>query len=217
MIQADAWGARAVGHHTKKERVAHAAYALSAQLFAWYKAERDSGNHWSQVQNLTVGMVGEENDQQLKLHGSKQNAFIHFAHFLIQTHWGKLGALAPTWAACNRSLCDIIAIIRQHPLRLPLPAAQHLARSVALVLKYFHELQVHHIKKEHLVAHLSAGAFSVAPPGLFACWYDEHLNQTLKKVAASSHRAVWIYRVLMSAEECLKKSKPRKRNLLEIA
>lgn len=217
LIDADAWNARASGHHTLKERVQHSVHALSAELFAWYRAEKaNHQRHWSQVQNLTVGMLGARDDQQLKIHGSEQNAFVHFANHLIMTHWEKLGALAPVWAACNRSLCDIIATIRNHPLRLPLSAAQLLARSVGVALRHFQDLGVHQLKKEHLVAHLSSGAFCMASPGLFACWEDEHLNQTLKKVAASSHRAVWIYRVLLSAEECLKKYLSRKRNLYQI-
>ena len=65
--------------------------------------------------------------------------------------------------------------------------------------------------KAHALMHMARDCYRKGSPSLWACWLDESLNQNLKRIAASAHRAVWHARVLETSNLFLaRKEKKRK-------
>ena len=161
-------------------------------------------------------MFGSAQSPTLKIAGSEQNAFLHFERDLVVVFWDVLGATrARLWRNCFLALCETIRLIRAHPLRMPRTDRQMFSNAVVTSLKLLRRLSVHAIPKEHLVAHFPGDYAVKSAPGMFGCWENESLNQTLKQVAGSSHRAIWAWRVLATAEFLLERYDSKKRKLLQ--
>ena len=56
-------------------------------------------------------------------------------------------------------------------------------------LLYSEMANVHFVPKHHFFAHLTVQSWDKGNPRSYSCFLDESLNQTLRNIAAASHRA----------------------------
>lgn len=216
LVASDAWGAWRAGQTTIDGRLRYSIKKMTAELFQWYREEGQQGRVWPRVQNLTPGMVGTANSATLKIQGSEHNAFLHFEVALIAKYWDVLGAdKARLWRDLVRSLLEVKQFIKDYPLRMPALQAHSFGNAFVKALKLLRSLDVHALPKEHLCVHLARDAALKSAPGMFGCWEDEYLNKTLKQIAAASHRSIWAWRVLRTAEDLLRKYQSKRRRLLD--
>ena len=184
---------------------------MLAEYFAWLKGEFSAGRQWGQIQNITMGMCGSIDAPLLKLYGAEGNGFLHFCGHLLQKYGHLLGAERHTAERVQQALAHIHVLIRRNPLKFDAHASQQFSDATNTVLKCAGQLGVGWVPKFHQLVHMAWDCYNRGSPGLWACWADERLNQTLKITAGSSHRSVWADRVLHTVGLQLKRAAGKKK------
>ena len=191
-MNADVWHCRVSG----QDLVTASVRKMKGELNAWYTSEHRAGHDWTRVQDIKIGMVGSNDNRQLKLYGAEANGFLHFTGHLLAKYGHVLGDRFPRAQAGQRALADCHRLLRKHELRMPLRDADLLCVAVNVIWETFSELEIHQVPKLHMLAHLSYHSYHLGAPAIWACWFDEALNQCLKRIGQAAHASVWAERVL---------------------
>ena len=192
LVNTDVWHCRVSG----QDLVTASVRKMRGELNAWYTSEHRAGNDWTRVQDIKIGMIGSNDHRMLKLYGAEANGFLHFTGHLLEKYGHVLGDRFPRAQAGQRALADCHRLLRKHELRMPLRDADLLCVAVNVIWRTFSELEIHQVPKLHMLAHLSYHAYHLGAPAVWACWFDEALNQSLKRIGQAAHASVWAERVL---------------------
>ena len=141
-------------------------------------------------------MLGTSDYRQLKLYAAESNGYLHFTTRLLQQYGHLLGDRLPATQECQARLVELHLLFRKHSMRLPLGDADRLCAAANAVVRIWRDLGIHETPKLHMIAHYAYYGYHRGAPALWACWADEMLNQTLKRVSCAAHSTVWHERVL---------------------
>ena len=131
LVGADVWLVRRQGQDLVTQSLAR----MKGELTKWYAAEGRKGHHWTRVQDIKIGMLGNNDRRHLKFYASEANGFLHFTRTFLDRYGHVLGARLEQARKCQSYLADLHVLFRKHPLRMPTGDAELMCISVNLVIR----------------------------------------------------------------------------------
>lgn len=175
---------------------------LRADLMSYYKQRRKQDpTPITEVENLTLPMLGTRRSPTLKLKGLETKGFVGFAVHLLRRFKPSLGARGGQLLAAGEALMELFEVLAANGVVLDTPAVQRLHDVAKKYLRMSELAGVRQKPKAHLFAHMVSRCAVQGNPDAYATMPDESFNGIVAKMARSAHRLVWEARVLEYAEQ----------------
>ncbi|CAE7837060.1 unnamed protein product [Symbiodinium sp. CCMP2592] len=176
--------------------------AIKAELFQFYKNLRSTDQRWrekgSEVWNLTMGMIGNEDTYNLSAKAAESHGLLRFVLWLLHKYADEFAkqpdelarkfALLTACAEAAHAMDELLELefrqfTRQHCQAL----LQLYLRFLTLYLKAGGVWR----PKCHLLVHMIQRALHRGNPRLYSTYRDESLKGVIAKIARSAHRSTW--------------------------
>lgn len=145
---------------------------LKGELSSWYTSTPE-GRQATRIQHFTSKLCGTYEQRSCKLHASESNGFLLFARTALDRHGTFLGGRQHAYRDLMDSLIMVVSLIKEHPRKFDVDAAQCFVDQVCKHMRALRALQLPFRPKHHLLIEMG-GRFSfgviVTPIFLaFAC------------------------------------------------
>ena len=196
LMDKDVWQTHAT---TLDERVALSVGHLRRSLFNFYSDfhRRHPDRKLTELQDLTVKMMGKSTQHKLKVKGMECWGVVLFLPTLLSEYGGALGERRRAWEVAVENVIAHVELIRQYKNAMPPLAVQGLYDTHARVMNALMSLgDFSFTPKFHVWMHIIASSLTRGSPWVAAAFLDEGYNHTLKKASKGAHAAVFEKRVL---------------------
>jgi hypothetical protein len=193
----DVWSLRQAGE-AEDVYLQRACLRLRAEIFGWYKAERqrNPGTPLYEVQDVDLSLFrNKSGGRRLDAKAAESGTLMYFAVHAAKKLLPDLPQCSALIAAGD-CLLQYMRITRSTPLRMAPNSRQQLIDAVVGYLSLRVAAGIPWKPKCHLLMHMAFEAGWFGNPGLTGTWVDEGLNMQLGMVCRTAHAAVWSMRVL---------------------
>ena len=157
---------------------------------------RFAGAGWTEMQRLTVKMMGTKKYPLLRTKAVETKCLVPFAIELVTKHRARIGEpQATALIRAGHALQNYFDLLHQHPAVVPPPGIQAMHEQALLFRRMADAGGIDPKPKFHQSMHMVHDTITLGNPKTYATFLDESLNKTLAEICAASHRAVWELRV----------------------
>ena len=209
LIEHNVWR---VGAGTAADRWQLSVQQLRTVLIAWYKEQRSRGKNITELEDLTVNMLGGKPGEIPSFKAVETKHLLPFCVELIDRHHGDLpvAEARPLFEAV-RAMVRMCEIFDTAALVVPTNLIQELHDCYNTLMECCKIADVPLKPKNHLLAHLIHNVEVQGNPRYYACFEDEGLNAVLRGIGQSAHRAVWAYRIFANWERVEQESAKKRK------
>ena len=200
LILCNAWQ---VGQVNLKMRIHESLRRLNRQFALWYRVQVRRGRKPTKIRGVKRTMLGKAKAPRLRLHGAQANTYLKFLGSILPKHSDMLRQKydADKISRCHAALQTWLHLVQDpdNDACIAVGPAERMLDSMETALSEMQDLGIHFTPKYHMWVHITCEALRRGSPNVWACWLDEDLNSTLKKVStAAMHgpRQRWPFRVV---------------------
>jgi len=151
----------------------------------------------TELQDLTMSMLGKRDDKIFKAKGAETKSLIPFAIMMLERHGTACRPdAAPHLLVAGKALMEVIRIQAAYNAVLPWEGASSMYKWGVQHVRAAFLGGVHPQPKHHAFVHLLRDAFTKGNPKAYACWEDEGLNKVIAGVASAAYPTVWEHRII---------------------
>ena len=127
---------------------------MKTRLNTWYKRERRRGREITEIQNMTVGMLGDLVGGSMGFHGAETNYIMEFTVELLQSFGAVVGD-ADALRSCGDALMGMLTMLRERPRGTFPPAeVEQFVGYTKVALRHFRRFGISR-PKVHQLAHIA--------------------------------------------------------------
>ena len=200
IILSNPWGFRGAESRIRDQAIG----LLRGDMLAWLSANGVAGDR--RIGDLTENMLGDRKECStdgniihpgacLKLKAAEMHTFMLWVTNLLRSPSGDRVAYRDDLLAILEALERWLAVSKHADMVLTLAQSQALRDECQRALLHGRRAMVSFTVKAHLLAEMSERAAHYGNPRFHACWHDESLNLTLRKIVSSCHKATQYERV----------------------
>ena len=172
-------------------------WASIEEYYAQRRPLRARPEGTTEIQDLTIGMLGSRDAKLFKAKGAETKGLIPFAISMLEKYGvPALPAAATPLIAAGKALMEVIRV----------QAVNECAMSPASY-SYMYKCGVQHVRaaflggvaplpKHHAFLHVLRDASRNGNPRHYACWLDESLNKIIGGVASKAYVSLWEARII---------------------
>jgi hypothetical protein len=186
-----------VQNKTQEETARLSVMLIRQELWAWYAQQQklNTGETITQVQDLTVSMLGPKDAPELKTKGHETKSLMPFVVQLLRKHVGVLGRSGGLLIRCGEAILGLISVMRDSPRRVSVSAQQMMHDHMLNLITFWKAAELNEKPKLHLLCHLIHQAAWSGNPSFHTTFADEGMNKVLADISRSAHRSVFEVRV----------------------
>jgi len=172
---------------------------LRSEILEFYESTRRlyPASSRTELQDLTIGMLGSRDARIFKAKGAETKGLIPFAIGLLERYGAPCRPeAAPHLLTAGKSLMEVIRVQAAYGTCIPAGECSYMYKCGIQHIRSAFSGGVPPLPKHHQFLHLLRGAAFNGNPRVYACWFDESLNKTIAGVAAKAHISVWEARIL---------------------
>ncbi len=202
LLESNIWGALEA---TREDSLDVAVSCLRAELWTWYE-QGPFKNTVTRVSDLTAKMLGGPSSHKLRTKGMETLGFFHFSIMCMERYQGRLDANGHRLLEAGKCMVRWLDIVDRNPTPVPPSAIQELYDNLKRHMTLLRDFNIF-LPKHHQWMHLVQNVGFHGSPKLYQCFYDEHLNKSLKAACRHVHQANFEGPVLKKLEEIVKSKK----------
>ena len=210
LISANAWNHAG----TADEVEAMSVMNIRAELMNYYHQMRQRGRHLTEVQNLTVSMLGSRHLQNfIKTKAAETKGLVPFCIQLVLEKGDKIPNIATALHGAGEALQRYIELLDAYPKQPDEEQCQLLFEVGMSHLRLAEEAGVAETPKHHLFTHMLRQTKRNGNPKTYSTFLDESLNRVLAAVSKGAYAAVWELRGFDSYSRLSGKKRGREDNI----